>query len=454
MKKILLSAALIAVSFTSFAQVGVGTTSPDASAELDVTSTTKGFLMPRMATAARTAISTPATGLQVYDTDTNSIWYYNGTTWVEASGTGSKWTNDSANSLVKLTNLSDGLTTRTSSKDVIITDNNSLIVGGIGAGTIHPGRIQITDETSNQPRFTALNTDTNKTAQFGFNNDGNVVMGGFSPSNGVRFISGTVGQAGYISNNGVFYIGPNYTENPSESSALVLEKKVAGNVRLAIKSKTGSGGSNWNIIASDETSSFNDGDLTFREASGSVNALTIAKNGNVLIGNSDTTTTDQRLKVSGPLANSPAITVNETTNNGTMRFGWDNSNVGRIGTSDGQGVQFLSGNGVTFTAHSDHSVQFISNIKIGENEYIGFGASGTRIVGSSTNNNITFLNNGGGEVMRISSSNNVGIGTTTPGSKLSVVGLVEYADNAAATTAGLTAGDFYRTADGTVKVVY
>ena len=37
---------------------------------------------------------------------------------------------------------------------------------------------------------------------------------------------------------------------------------------------------------------------------------------------------------------------------------------------------------------------------------------------------------------------------------LKVGGLVEYADNAAATTAGLTAGDFYRTADGTVKVVF
>jgi hypothetical protein len=54
---------------------------PDDSAILDVKSTTKGFLVPRMTTAERTAISTPATGLIVYDTEYASHWYYNGTQW-------------------------------------------------------------------------------------------------------------------------------------------------------------------------------------------------------------------------------------------------------------------------------------------------------------------------------------------------------------------------------------
>ena len=42
------------------AQVGVGTSTPHVSAELDVTSTTKGFLPPRMTAAQRDAIATPA----------------------------------------------------------------------------------------------------------------------------------------------------------------------------------------------------------------------------------------------------------------------------------------------------------------------------------------------------------------------------------------------------------
>jgi len=48
----------------------------------------------------------------------------------------------------------------------------------------------------------------------------------------------------------------------------------------------------------------------------------------------------------------------------------------------------------------------------------------------------------------------VGIGTTAPTSKLQVVGLPVYADNASATSGGLTAGAFYRTSTGVLMVVY
>ncbi|MBI2560331.1 MAG: hypothetical protein HYW14_04275, partial [Planctomycetes bacterium] len=60
---------------------GVGTTSPAATAILDLTSTTKGALLPRMTTAQQDAISNPATGLQIYNTDLNKFSYYNGTLW-------------------------------------------------------------------------------------------------------------------------------------------------------------------------------------------------------------------------------------------------------------------------------------------------------------------------------------------------------------------------------------
>lgn len=84
--KIHLIAVLFMMSTLSFAQIGIGTTSPDASAVLDMTSTTQGVLIPRMTTAQRTAIASPAIGLQVYDTDTNSVWIYNGADWVNGTG--------------------------------------------------------------------------------------------------------------------------------------------------------------------------------------------------------------------------------------------------------------------------------------------------------------------------------------------------------------------------------
>lgn len=60
----------------------------NSSAVLDIRSTTKGMLPPRMTTAQRTAIASPATGLLVYDTDTLTVWQYNGTGWVEVGSGG------------------------------------------------------------------------------------------------------------------------------------------------------------------------------------------------------------------------------------------------------------------------------------------------------------------------------------------------------------------------------
>ncbi len=79
---------VLAISFAGYAQVGIGTTSPDASAALDITATDKGFLMPRMTTAQRTSIASPAMGLQVYDTETKSVWTNDGTIWAETTGGG------------------------------------------------------------------------------------------------------------------------------------------------------------------------------------------------------------------------------------------------------------------------------------------------------------------------------------------------------------------------------
>jgi microcystin-dependent protein len=65
------------------AQTGIGTTTPNASAKLDVTATDKGFLTPRMTAAQRGTIPSPAAGLLVYQIDgTIGFYYYNGVAWI------------------------------------------------------------------------------------------------------------------------------------------------------------------------------------------------------------------------------------------------------------------------------------------------------------------------------------------------------------------------------------
>ena len=87
-------------SFSVFSQslsINTDGSTANASAMLDVKSTVKGLLIPRMTTAQRTAIATPATGLQVYDTDLNLVYFYNGSTWAGLSASTNFWTLSAGN---------------------------------------------------------------------------------------------------------------------------------------------------------------------------------------------------------------------------------------------------------------------------------------------------------------------------------------------------------------------
>jgi hypothetical protein len=83
MQRLFLMILIISASTSIFAQnVGIGTVTPDPSAILDVTSTSKGFLPPRMTTSERNAIANKVAGLMVYNTTTACVEMYNGTNWI------------------------------------------------------------------------------------------------------------------------------------------------------------------------------------------------------------------------------------------------------------------------------------------------------------------------------------------------------------------------------------
>ena len=66
----------------SFVMTTGNTSTINASAKMQIDSTTKGFLPPRMTTTQKNAIATPATGLQIFDTTLNRPCFYDGTTWI------------------------------------------------------------------------------------------------------------------------------------------------------------------------------------------------------------------------------------------------------------------------------------------------------------------------------------------------------------------------------------
>ncbi len=115
-------------SMQGFAQTGIGTSTPHASAKLEVASTTMGFLPPRMTSAQRLAISNPAEGLMVYQTDGTSGLYYRGATdWF--------YIINSSNNVLPVLNGGTGTTTSTGTGSVVLSTSPTLVSPTLGNAT-------------------------------------------------------------------------------------------------------------------------------------------------------------------------------------------------------------------------------------------------------------------------------------------------------------------------------
>ena len=141
MKKISLLLIAIFIFGISVQSQNVAITDDDSytansSSMLDVKSTSKGFLSPRLTTTQRNAIVTPATGLLVFDTSLNGFYYYNGTAWINlssGSSSGLLWSYNSTN--VYLTGASDkvGIGTSAPAHKLMVSDNVTLTDGTDGS---------------------------------------------------------------------------------------------------------------------------------------------------------------------------------------------------------------------------------------------------------------------------------------------------------------------------------
>ncbi|WP_304488709.1 exosporium glycoprotein BclB-related protein [Dyadobacter sp. CY261] len=139
LKGTLLAALFALLAFAANAQVGIGTISPDGSAQLDVTSTTKGLLIPRMLDTERAAIGTPATGLLVYQTNGDSgFWYYTGSQWVplKAAAAGSTIIPYASGAPIVMTTILGGLVGTTSVVGFGSSAPGISLVGGVIDATL------------------------------------------------------------------------------------------------------------------------------------------------------------------------------------------------------------------------------------------------------------------------------------------------------------------------------
>jgi len=208
-KSVPLAALLASLAFAARAQVGIGTVTPDASAQLDVKSSAKGVLVPRLTSVQRSGIAAPADGLLVYDTDTKGFWYFKiGTGWAKVdseslalpfAGTG-----NNAGALFSVTNQGAGPS-----------------LEGITSGTGAAGRFQNLNE-NNQSNVLTVTTVGNGIA-------GNFFVNrplGTSPAIRAEVNSqfsnfGTAAVYG-ISSGTSGYAGQFYASNPNGTGPAVL----------------------------------------------------------------------------------------------------------------------------------------------------------------------------------------------------------------------------------------
>ena len=167
--------------FIEDGSIGVNTT-PDASAQFDIASTTKGFLYPRMTDAQRAAIASPAEGLMIFNTTNKGVAYRDGTNWGYLSGalqnaTGSGGTlaiSFAAGNIVNLTLTAS--TTLTFVGHVVGTYIIQVTQGGTGSYTLtYPASVKWSGGTA-----PTLTTTVGKTDILTFYHDGTSFFGTYS----------------------------------------------------------------------------------------------------------------------------------------------------------------------------------------------------------------------------------------------------------------------------------
>jgi hypothetical protein len=365
--------------------VGIGTTTPNPSAKLDIQSNNSGVLVPRMTAAQRNAIANPATGLLVFVTDNNSFYFNSGTpatpTWISLSTgfngwgtTGNAGTNP-ANNFVGTTDNSD-LTFRVNNqKSGLI--QNSPTVGGPPFGNTSFGYLSLANRTDGSGNTAIGHLALNATTWNSFNT-------------AIGFQALAANMANSNTAVGHFSLAFNITGTGNTAlgtQALGFHKTGDGNVAIGQNALASDTSGNYNVGIGVLTLNDNKkGNHNIGIGLAALGANTVGNN-NIAVGNSALISNSSgenniaigraALKKNTHISNLIAIGDSALFNNGTETLfdldGIDNLAIGTSGlknNTNGFGNLAIGNNALALNTVGD------------ENVAVGRGALGKNIVGS------------------------------------------------------------------------
>jgi hypothetical protein len=386
-------------SFSQGVGISEAAISPDASSILELRSTLRGMLAPRMTTVQRDAILSPATGLLIYNTSTNSFNYYNGSGWIAIlnGNTGVTSINGTLN------RISIGGTPTVPTIDIALTyigQSSINTLGTITTGTWNGTTVGIayggTGQTTAPNAFNALSPMTTL---------GDVIYGGAGGA-GTRLAGNTSTTPMFLKQTGT-----GAASAAPVWGALSRNDVGLGNVENTALS-TWAGSANITTLGTIASGTWNGGIITGQYGGTGVNngTRTITLGGNLTTSGAFATTltvtgaTNVTLPTTGTLVNTSVTTLSSLVSIGTITTGtWNATTIGIA----------YGGTGQTTAPNAFNALSPMTTL--GDVIYGGAGGAGTRLAGNTSTTPMFLKQTGTGAasaapVWGALSRNDVGLG--------------------------------------------